>query len=150
MANSASTAPRACTPEPIRLQRHATNTPATAAEAADRGAATFTAAPIRRTIAARLNPAEPRAGHDHTTRTSSCPVVAAGSNPAQHRPGHSHAARAIHPPRHRRRIEPGPSTRRAAAAQPEVYSCPVAADCPKSARRPVGSGRWEVDRERRR
>jgi hypothetical protein len=74
--------PRACTPEPIRLQRHAPNTPATAAEAADRGAAMFTAAPIRRTIAARPNPAQLQAEHDHTTQASSCPAIAAGSNPA--------------------------------------------------------------------
>jgi hypothetical protein len=127
-------------------------------------------------VAARLDSARHRAGHGHATRdilpprrrrrvepgpntsqaaatqpeASSCLVVAAGSNPGPTLPGCSHAARAVHLRRRRCQIEPGPSTRPAAATRPEAYSCLIVTDCLKSARRPVGSARWELDRERRR
>jgi hypothetical protein len=106
MTKPASAAPRACTPEPALPERCEANIRATATAAgpAVRGAvATFTTAPTRHTIAARLNP-------------------------AQHRPGHSRATRGVDPPRRRRRVEVGLNTDPATAAEPGESSRPVVAE----------------------
>jgi hypothetical protein len=170
--------PEPALPERCEANIRATATAtATAAIPAVRGAvATFTTAPICHTIAARLNPDQHRPGHSRATRgddpprrrrrvevglntgpataaepgASSRPVVAAGLNPAYVRARPRPRISEYPPPRRRCRIEPGLCSRPATATRPEVYSCLVVTDCLKSARRPVGSGRWGLDRERRR